>query len=294
MVADPVPAADTPTSTNTTTTTSTTIAPPRREPLGAAGPAVPAARPLLGDVVVIGDSLSAGLAAPLRAALDDGVRAVDWRWWVGFTVPNPSRVWETVLHDERPDVVVLFFAAWESEVIRDGRVLDPDDSEWRQSYREDFVAPWVELVRTGDTEIVWVGMTPSRDPAVSEHHAALSDIWRDVADSEGDISWIDGASIVGGSGGAFVEFDETIDPPARVVAIDGMHLCPSATVRIADEVLRSLAERRALETVTGWRSSGWEFHPDAFGQGGCPRRAESSASSCSMTRFDCARRLRSR
>lgn len=236
----------------------------------AAPPTTRPPQPPLGDVVVVGDSLSAGLVAPLRAALDTDQRDVDWRWWVGFTVPNPSGVWHEVLTESRPDVAVLFFAAWESEVVRDGSVIDPSDPDWAEVYRRDFVEPWVDRVRTSETRVVWVAMPRSADPAVSAHHQALNEVWRSVADTEPMIDWVDAVAIVADDDGSYREFDTSNGHAIRLINLDGMHLCAPATGRVADAVLDVLADRFSVDVNSGWQRSGWAVAPGAFGVGECP------------------------
>jgi len=226
-------------------------------------------RPILDSIAVIGDSMSVGLAAPLRAALENDTRQLDWRWWVGLLTPAPTHVWDQLLEDMRPDVVVVFFAPWESKVLKGGGVLDAADPEWARRYHDEFVAPLIERVRSSGSRLVWVGMPNTRDDHSPASHAELNAVWRGVIEQSADAAWVDGPLVVGGPNGEYREFDEKATSPVRLINSDGLHLCPPATERIAEEVLGRLAHEFQLDANDDWRSTDWADHPGAFGPEGC-------------------------
>lgn len=229
----------------------------------------PPSKPSLRSVAVLGDSMSAALAAPLRAALASDECHLEWHWCVGFLVPSSAEVWAEVVTARQPDVVVLFFAPWENEKLRDGEVIDPTDPAWPELYRREFVQPWIELARSGRSHLVWVAMPQSRDAALAAEHAEFNAIWAEVVAGEPSMSWVDGAAILAAPDGSFAEIDSTVDPPVRLINVDGMHICPHAAERLAGAVLAVVGERFEFEVRAGWRLSGWEQYPDAFGPG-CP------------------------
>lgn len=235
-------------------TTPTTIAP---------------ARLALTSIAVLGDSMSAGLAAPLRAALESGACHMEWRWCIGFLIPSSAVVWAEILTEDTPDVVVLFFAPWENEALQEGTVIDPTDPDWPAIYRRVHVEPWVEVARASGSRVVWVSMPLSREPLLSSQHQEFNNIWAEVVANEPSMFWVDGAEILAMPDGSFTEIDNSVEPPVRLINLDGMHICPPAAERIADAVLTVLASQFRIEVQPGWRDSGWETYPEAFGPG-CP------------------------
>jgi hypothetical protein len=246
---EPEPPASTATSPTTTSPTTTTV-------------------PV--DLTVVGDSLSVGLYPPVQAGIDGHAGATSHVGFAGFLYYDPGRAWDDVLGDTPRDVVVLFFATWENIALRSGQVIDATRPGWQDEYRRTYVEPFLEDARRLAGDVIWVAMPAIRDDTNAAQHRELNAIWAAAAANEPTIAWIDGAAVLGGPGGEYLEIDTSVEPPERLFATDGLHLCPPGAERLATAVLETLERIRGVEPRAGWVDGAWRLDPAAYQPGDCP------------------------
>lgn len=272
--------------------TTSTSAPPTTAPATTApattAPAttVPATdRPREVDsVLVVGDSMARSLFPPMQAALETDTTEVRLRWVIGTVVGDEMAKWEQIFTEQRPDVVVVHFMPWESATLQLGAPVDLTAPDGMDRYVEEWVRPWIEMATASGGTIVWVGPPLAADPARSAEHQAVGEIWRDTiaawnAAGEDDrrVVVVDTVELSAGPDGTFADVDATVDPPERMMNLDGVHWCQAGAARLADRLigeLQQLGIDTASDETPDWRTSAWANDPEsvrasepAFGDG---------------------------
>jgi len=251
----------------TTTPSTTDVGPATTD----AGPATTAEGLIeVREVLVVGDSLSRGLFPPLAAAFEGGTTSCAFELCVGFIAPESRAKWEEIFAENPPDIVVVLLATWENIVLRGNEVIDTNQPGWQEKYQREIIDPWIELASGSGSHVVWIAMPQTGEPERSAQHQELNALWSEAAKNEPTISWVDGATILAGPDGGYVEIDRSVEPPIRLFNIDGLHLCPGGAQRLAEPVLDLLREKFGLESNSGWQESGWASDTEAFVPQECP------------------------
>ena len=253
---------DAPAGTSSTTTPSTT-APPDEPPR------------VVDSILIAGDSMARSLFPPMQAALETDATEVRLRWVIGTVVGDEMSKWREIFTEQRPEVVVVHFMPWESASLQQGDVVDVSEPDWVDDYVTEWVRPWIELATGSGGTIVWVGPPLAADPERSAEHQEVGDIWVETIEQwNGDlapddprrVTVVDSVSISAGPDGSFSAVDATVDPPERLMNIDGVHWCQAGAARLSDRLigeLQSLGIDTAMDVTPDWRTSPWATDPES-------------------------------
>jgi len=210
-----------------------------------------------------------GVIPPLQTALEVSGYEYESQWFVGFLEPRTDERWTRLLA-EPPDVLIMLFAPWELYEMRNRDQVDLSDPNWPEAYTRDFVVPRLAQLREIDTDVIWIGLPPSGDPVESAQYEFLNSIWRDLAEDEPQIAWLESFPLLAGPDGQYREVDDTASPPVQLYQADGRHLCPEGGRRIAVAVLALLEDRFGVDVDPTWTDTNWAFNPFAYDVGKCP------------------------
>ena len=234
----------------------------------------------INSVLVAGDSLARGLYPPLEAALEGPDREVDWEWVIGVVWPDIAPTWERIFTVDQPDLLFVQLGTWENYLLREDTIIDTSDPAWKETYRRDFVDPWVKMAETSGSRVVWVAMPKSSEPGRSDQHLELDAIWRSAIEEsaathsaigvDAPITWQDSAGVLTGLDGEFQAVDNSVEPPIRLFNIDGLHWCPGGAARMTEVLLGHLAEDLVISARPGWQDLGWDMDLEAYPPGECP------------------------
>ena len=252
-----------------------------------AAPPVPPAwglRPTAADplrVLVLGDSIMYDAVPGIEAALESTGRAVvDGGAVLGFGLARGydwRSEWRRLLLERRPHVVVLMFGTWD----HDSALAQPP------GWYEALVDEAADLLTTGGTKVVWVGMPetdrswhvwagPGHPPEHGEEgRRYVNGVYERRAAARPGVAYVDPATIFGGPGGGYEPFlaDPDDGLPERARKTDGAHLCPAGAARMGAAVLRELGGRAALPApAPAWADGPWRLDGRYFTNppGECP------------------------
>jgi hypothetical protein len=219
-------------------------------------------------ITLAGDSVMAGLAPALEAALEQsGAAEVEFVLTPSILRDATVRfTWEKELDEFDPDVIVMFVGTWElGEVTnRIGTSVGPGDPAWRAAYDKDILDPWVDLITAEGAEVIWLGAPAVEVPEVDSLFDALNDAYRALPDRWPSVAYLDSTDALAGSADeGFVPIATTPDGErVRVRQIDGLHLCPDGAVLLADAVLARIEADHAVREAPGWAEGSWRNHTE--------------------------------
>lgn len=267
------------TSTSATEAPATTEAPTTRPPTTPSstttttepGPRRPtAADPL--RIVLAGDSVMAGLAPALKAAVEaDGTAQV--RFVLTPSVlrdPTVRFKWNQQLEELNPEIIVMFVGTWESEVLRTGDGAASTDPTWRTQYEANVLDPWLQLITSRGASVIWIG-----NPAVGNEEAnaaftALNEAYADLPSRWPSVTYLSAQEALNGPEPGFHDVISDADGTwVRTRQLDGLHLCPGGAALLADEVLVPLTSIWKANVAPGWQAGDWRF-ADVYPPDGCP------------------------
>lgn len=244
----------------------TTLADPDQEGTDDTEAEVPVRR-----ILLAGDSVMAGLAPALEAALGGGMTEV--RFILTPSILRDATVrftWEQELAEFDPEVVVMLVGTWELGEVRHGRGAATTGEDWRSVYDGQILDPWIELVTSRGSRVVWMGMplVPSAD--VNLLFISLNEAYRALEDRWDSVRYLDSTRVLTAGSGQFTESLPTDDGRlARVRQVDGLHLCPYGSVMLADAVIAAISEIGTITENEGWRGGTWR-ESDEFPRESCP------------------------
>jgi hypothetical protein len=229
-------------------------------------------RPL--RVVLAGDSVMAGLAPPLEAALESA-GAGEVRFVLTPSILRDATVrftWQRELEQFNPDVIVMFVGTWELGEVTQGRgqAVGPDNEGWREAYDREVLDPWIEFITSNGAEVIWIATPAVDNDQVNESFVPLNEAFEAAAARWDQVSFVDGGSILGRPddgypGGEVVLFGATL----RTRQIDGLHLCPDGASLLATEVLGLMIDQYDVPVDDGWDDGAWRTNP-SFPPETCP------------------------
>ena len=191
-------------------------------------------------VTVAGDSISVGLGASVRAAVDEDivvkVIGVDG---TGLARPEvfdwPARLAE-LARDFPPEVLVLSLASNDAQDLTDasGQTVVPfaDEAAWDAAYAERLAASVDPFESTGTT-VIWVGHVHTADPTVGETNRRVHALATEVAAGRDWVEVEDLADLLG-TGEA---------PATRCLVPDGLHLSIDCLDEAAELLVADLPGR---------------------------------------------------
>lgn len=200
------------------------------------------------QMYVGGDSISRDLGEGLaRVTPADLVRIdLDPRPATGLSRPDFfdwAQHLAGVLTESRPDVIVVLFGANDFQNVEyEGEILDRFGSEWLDLYRER-VDRMMTLLGQPDTQTIWVGQPPVREPRLSGGLATLNDVYAEVAAEHPHVTYVDAWDIFSDSGGGYVDEIDGV----RLRREDGVHLTIDGGNRLARAIWDLVAPAWGLE-----------------------------------------------
>lgn len=192
-------------------------------------------RPL--EMYVGGDSISRDLGEGLARRTPAELVSVelDPRPATGLSRPDFfdwSQHLAGVLTESVPDVIVVLFGANDFQnVAHEGEILDRFGDVWLDLYRER-VDRIMTLVSQPDTQTVWVGQPPVREPRLSGGLERLNSVYREVAEQHPQVTFIDTWALFSDDGGGYVDEIDGV----RLRREDGVHLTVAGGNRLAEAV----------------------------------------------------------
>ena len=235
-------------------TTTTTVAPTTTTTLPPGGRVPTPEDPL--RVLLAGDSVMAGLAPAITAALESG-GAAESTFTLTPALPHQDldwAGWQARLAELDPEVVVVLVGVWERTHS------DITDPAWRDTFDALVRDPFAQMVTGSGARLVWVGMPSVPQGALSLEFAALNQAFQDqaTAAADGAVQNVDGPAAVAAPDGGHPEvIPRTDGAPARVRQIDGTHLCADGSILIARAVVATLQADWQVPVGTGWTTGDW-------------------------------------
>ncbi|HMO97427.1 MAG TPA: DUF459 domain-containing protein, partial [Tepidiformaceae bacterium] len=205
-----------------------------------------------------GDSMSKVLGeAFVRQAAESGVMAATQESQLssGLTRPDffdwPGRFNNLVTAGEF-EVYVVMFGANDSQGIQtpSGDIFQPGSDGWITEYRRR-VAGAMDLLRTGDTVVYWVGQPIMRDSGFSARMAALNQIYIEEAASRPWINYIDmwePFTTPGGGYDAYIADDDGVTKLMRHP--DGVHFVREGGEKAARIIINAIKDEANITTIT--------------------------------------------
>jgi len=242
-----------------TTTTTTPVPPGGRQPT----PEDPL------RVVLAGDSVTNGLAPAIATALNEGGDSqVQFDLAPSIARDTASRVlWQQQLEATRPDLVVMLIGTWE----RGDAAFQPGDPNWAPQYQAQVLDPFAEMVTDAGAQILWIGMPAVDSEPDTLQLVALNSQFQALADRDEHVDYIEGGDYLNGPDGGYTDrlpgADGTLE---RVRRLDGLHLCPEGSERLAVPVLEYAQQQWNVAVAPGWETMPWREPPTLDKPEECP------------------------
>jgi lysophospholipase L1-like esterase len=204
-----------------------------------------AAAPL--RVLIVGDSIGLDMGGALQsdlAATGVVTAALDARESTGLTRPDyfdwPAEL-TTDLKAADPQVVVVMIGANDAQDF-----LGPPDTpyaspKWNDLYTQR-VAQFLQIASSGGATVVWVGMPPMQNPALSAQLADLNVVdQQQAAAAKPPATFVSTQKSLGSATGAYTAF--VTNAAGQIVNTrtpDGIHLTPGGSQVVAQQVIAQL------------------------------------------------------
>ncbi len=256
------PPTEAPTTLAPTTLAPTTVAPTTVAPTTSTrpGPRVPDREHPL-RIALAGDSVMAGLAPPVKAALEaDGTAQV--RFVLTPSIlrdPAVRYTWNTQLAEFDPEIVIMFVGTWESGVIAKGSGPDAtSDPNWRTGYERDILDPWVQLITSRGASVVWIANPTVKSDEANAMFGALNAAFRDLPGRWPQVSIVEANPALNGALAGYHDVVALADGTRiRTRQIDGLHLCAGGAALLGRVLVVHLADAFAAPVHDGWETGSW-------------------------------------
>jgi hypothetical protein len=198
-------------------------------------------------VLIVGDSLGIDMGGPLQNDLaNTGVvqATLDARESTGLTRPDyfnwPAEL-QSDLGTARPQVVVIMMGANDPQDFPGPPDVPFTSPQWNVMYAAR-VAAFMKLAQSGGATVIWVGMPPMQNAALS---AKMSDV--DAVDQQQaalrkpPVDFISSWTLLGTAQGAYAPF--ITNAAGQVINVrtpDGIHLTPAGGEVLSQTVLNYL------------------------------------------------------
>lgn len=260
-----VPATEAPTTTSAPTATAaptTTTEPGPRRP--------DRADPL--RVALAGDSVMAGLAPALKAALEaDGTTTV--RFILTPSIlrdPTDRFTWNKQLTESDPEVVVMFLGTWESGVLQGITKESVDAPGWQERYERTVLDPWIQLLTSQGASVLWLGNPVVQNPNGNHAFAALNAAFAGLPNRFASVSYLETNTILNGSAPGYHDIIPLPDGTlVRTRQTDGLHLCAPGAALLGQAVAEDLATRFKATVAPSWQSGPW-IYDEVYPPASCP------------------------
>ncbi len=223
------------------------------------GPRRPTAEDPL-RVVLAGDSVMAGLAPALKAAVEaDGTSEV--RFILTPSIlrdPTVRFTWNQQLEQFNPEVIVMFVGTWESEVLRTGTGAASEDPAWQGQYEANVLDPWLQLITSRGASVIWIGNPPVANDDANRAFRALNEAYADLPSRWPSVTYLPAQDALNGPTPGYHDVITTGDgTTVRTRQIDGLHLCADGAALLAQQVVEELVSSYKATALTGWQSGPW-------------------------------------
>jgi hypothetical protein len=131
---------------------------------------------------------------------------------------------------------------------------------WEQTYRQDLLEPYLQLLTSQGAEVIWVGMPPAQDLRRTLEFSAMNGAVRRLAQDSPDLTWVPGDEILANPDGTWA--DVLPGPggnPQRVRRVDTTHLCAEGAVRLARPILGYLHHQWDVPLAADWPNRNWRW-----------------------------------
>jgi hypothetical protein len=218
--------------------TTTTTAPPNPKDPTAAAPL---------RVLIVGDSIGLDMGGALQSDLaGTGVvnAALDGKESTGLTRPDyfnwPAEL-TSDLHTDNPQVVVIMVGANDAQDF-----LGPPDTpytspNWTPLYAQR-IQQFMQIAQSGGASVIWVGMPPMQNPALSAQMADINALGQhQAAAANPPITFVNTWKSLGTPTGGYTAF--VTNPAGQIVNTrtpDGIHLTPGGGQVVAQQVISEM------------------------------------------------------
>jgi hypothetical protein len=232
-------------------------------------------RPTTADplrIVLAGDSVMAGLAPALKAALEaDGTSQV--RFVLTPSVlrdPTVRFTWNQQLEELNPEIVVMFVGTWESEVLRTGDGAASTDPTWRTQYEANVLDPWLQLITSRGASVIWIGNPAVGNEEANASFSALNAAYADLPNRWPMVTYLSSQMALNGPGDGFHDVISDADGTwVRTRQIDGLHLCPGGAALLGEQLVAQLTTVWKANEAPGWQAGDWQY-ADVYPPEACP------------------------
>ncbi len=210
----------------------------------------------IGSLLVVGDSLSIGLASELEKTLADqpGLR-VSKLGKVSSGLARPEffdwdQHMEQLARQHRPDAVVVMLGTNDNKHLRrpDGSQIIWGTPEWSRAYTER-VKHLVEICRkySPQATVFWLGAPVMADAALSRDLRHINALLRRAMGTMRDAHYVDTWKQFSAPGGGYVAAKPELEGGAPLRARDGIHMTPAGAQALAGVCLEALSKRIELQ-----------------------------------------------
>lgn len=213
-------------------------------------------------VVLAGDSVMAGLAPPVKAALEaDGTTTV--RFILTPSIlrdPTVRFTWNQQLAEFDPEVVVMFVGTWESGVVQGIAGQSVDDPGWQAQYERAVLDPWIQLITSRGASVLWLGNPTVGNDDANHAFTALNRAFRDLPTRWPSVQYVDTQLAVNGPLPGY--HDTVVLPNGMVVRtrqLDGLHLCADGAALLSMVVTEIIANGFKATISPGWETGPWRY-----------------------------------
>ena len=212
-------------------------------------------------VMVVGDSVTFEVEPGLTAALEHtGLVISANRTQVGFGLSQWPiyfwwEIWPPFLAEVRPEAVVVQTGTWDVYDVwgGEGRIPEPDDPNWEESFA--FLVRMANDVLAGDgAHVYWLTMLPSPNPGWPER---LNRLLIDVATTDDRMSVVDLTSGFTDADGGYTSHVDRLGVEWPIRKIDGVHLCREGAEVAAKIAASRILTDAGLALVPGWEDGPW-------------------------------------
>jgi hypothetical protein len=203
-------------------------------------------------VVVVGDSLSQGLAPALGELFDPlSARVLSLgRISTGLARPdyfNWQAALRRIVDEVRPDVVFVLLGTNDDQpIVTSERTVDLGTTDWTYAYRERAAAFLREATSAG-TRVVWVGIPVVAERERWDFYRRLNDVYADTAAADPLAAYVDSWRLLetrDGGYAAYLRNERGVLQEMR--AGDGFHFTPNGYLYLGRAAIRAAVEAFGL------------------------------------------------
>jgi hypothetical protein len=203
-------------------------------------------------VVVVGDSLSQGLAPALAELFDPSSARVLSLGRISTGLARPDYFnWQAALRrigeEVRPDVVFVLLGTNDDQpIVTSEGTVDLGTTDWTYAYRERVAAFLREATSTG-TRVVWVGIPVVAERERWDFYRRLNDVYADTTAADPLAAYVDSWRLLETRDGGYTAYlrnERGVLQEMR--AGDGFHFTPNGYLYLGRAAIRAAVEAFGL------------------------------------------------